>query len=56
MGEREIRVIRISNDEIVRRVDVTGRREDIIEKCMMGMLKNMNQDEYRIEDSDWVKK
>lgn len=53
--KREILVIEISTNEIVKRVDVTGRSEQHIELCMLGMLRNMNQNDYRIEDTDWGK-
>ncbi len=52
---REILVKHIKTGEIVKRIDVTGRSENHIEKCMLGMLINMNQEEYRIEDTDWTK-
>lgn len=53
--KREILVKHIKTGEIVKRVDVTGQSEIRIEKCMLGMLINMNQDDYRIEDTDWTK-
>ncbi len=53
--KREILVKRIKTGEIVSRVDVTGQSERNIDRCMMGMLINMNQDDYRIEDTDWGK-
>lgn len=53
--KREILVKRIKTGEIVNRIDVTGKNESYIEKCMLGMLINMNQEDYRIEDTDWTK-
>ena len=53
---REILVKRMQSGEIVKRVDVTGQSEINIERCMMGMLINMNQEDFRIEDTDWTKK
>lgn len=55
MDKREILVKRIKTGEVVERIDVTGRSEIHIEKCMLGMLINMSQDDYRIEDTDWTK-
>ncbi len=54
-NKREILVKRIKTGEVVKRVDVTGQGERQIEQCMMGMLINMNQEDYRIEDTDWTK-
>lgn len=51
--KREILVKHIKTGEIVKRIDVTGKSEQCIERCMMGMLINMNQEDYRIEDTDW---
>jgi len=52
---REILVKNIHTGEIVKRVDVTYQAEINIEKCMLGMLINMNQEDYIIEDTDWNK-
>jgi len=54
-AKREILVKHIKTEEIVKRIDVTGKSEQHIERCMMGMLINMNQEDYRIEDTDWGK-
>ncbi len=54
-NKREILVLRIFTGEVVKRVDVTGQSENRIERCMLGMLLNMNQEDYRIEDTNWVK-
>lgn len=54
-NKREILVKRIKTGEIVSRVDVTGQSENKVERCMRGMLINMNQEDYRIEDTDWGK-
>jgi len=53
--KREILVKHIKTGEVVKRVDVTGQSENQIERCMRGMLINMNQEDYRIEDTDWGK-
>jgi len=55
MEKREILVKHMKTGEIVNRVDVTGQSEINIERCMRGMLINMNQEDYRIEDTDWTK-
>ncbi len=52
---REILVKHIKTGEVVKRIDVTGHSERMIERCMLGMLINMNQEDYRIEDTDWTK-
>ncbi len=54
-NKREILVKHIKTGEVVKRIDVTGQSEKGIELCMMGMLRNMNQEDYRIEDTDWGK-
>ena len=53
--KREILVKHIKTGEVVKRIDVTGQSESHIERCMRGMLINMNQEDYRIEDTDWGK-
>ena len=53
--KREILVKHIKTGEVVKRIDVTGKSEIHIERCMRGMLINMNQEDYRIEDTDWGK-
>ena len=55
IDKREILIKLIKTDEIVKRIDVTGKSEDHIERAMRGMLINMNQEDYRIEDTDWDK-
>lgn len=52
---REILVKHIKTGEVVKRIDVTGRSENYIERCMRGMLINMNQEDYCIEDTDWTR-
>ena len=54
-NKREILVKHIKTGEIVKRIDVTGQSERNIELYMRGMLINMNQEDYRIEDTDWGK-
>ena len=53
--KREILVKRMNTGEVVKRIDITGQSEINIERCMRGMLINMNQEDYRIEDTDWGK-
>ncbi len=52
-NKREILVKHIKTGEVVKRIDVTGKSENHIERAMMGMLINMNQEDYRIEDTGW---
>lgn len=37
---------------IVKEIDVTGHSERQVEKIMMGMLINMNTEDYFVDDSD----
>ena len=45
-------VKRVADDEVVSTVDVTGRSETQIERIMSGMLRNMNTEEYYIDDAE----
>ena len=47
-----LKVIRISDSEVVDTIDVAGYPSDRVEKVMRGMLINMNTDEYFIDDSE----
>jgi len=49
-GPRELRVVHTATKEVVRRVDVSGKTDQLVQKCMSGMLRNM-ADEYHVEDS-----
>lgn len=54
MNKREILVIDMETNEVIHRVDVTGRSDDHVERAMRGMLINLNE-RCRIEDTDWKK-
>ena len=45
-------VRRIDNNEIVHKVGVSAVGEDYIERVMRGMLRNMNIDDFYIDDSE----
>jgi len=48
---RELRVVRIADGEVVKRIAVSPyKSERHVEKIMMGLLRNMSE-EYRVEDS-----
>ena len=48
--KRELRVVRSKTKEVVHRVDVSGRTDQMVEKVMSGMLRNM-ADGFHVEDS-----
>lgn len=51
MKNRELRVVRRDNNEVVHRVPIAEDKTDAhVEKVMCGMLRNMS-DDYRVEDS-----
>lgn len=52
MAKVQLHVKRLDNDEIVHSVDVTGKNQHRIEKCMLGMLRQMDTDTYYIDDSE----
>lgn len=39
---------------VIEEIDVTGSSERRVEKIMMGMLINMNTEEYFVDDSECV--
>ena len=45
-----------SNDEILlsrlKEIDVTGKSEGAVEKIIRGILRNLNTDEYYVDDSE----
>jgi hypothetical protein len=48
---RELRVVRIADGEVVKRIAISpDKSEHLVEKTMMGLLRNMS-DDYRVEDS-----
>lgn len=48
---RELRVISKVTGEVVKRVSVSGRSEVEVEKILSGLLRNLNRETYRVEDS-----
>jgi curli biogenesis system outer membrane secretion channel CsgG len=51
MKKRELRVVRSKTREVVSRVDVHGKSDRMVERVMSGMLRQMNTDEFHVEDS-----
>jgi hypothetical protein len=49
--KKELLVRKRSDREIVKRVDVSGKSEQMIEKVMSGMLRNMDTDNYFIDET-----
>ena len=47
-----LRVKRFSNNETVRSVGLKNLSERWVEKVMMGMLRNMNSEDFYIDDSE----
>lgn len=43
---------RLSNREIVHSVEVSNPTERKVERVVLGMLRNMNTDEYFVDDSE----
>ena len=41
-----IEIKNIHTGEVVKQIDVTGRSEHSKEKCLMGVLRNLNTDDY----------
>jgi hypothetical protein len=57
MKKRELQVKRLLSpvtgeieDAIVRRIDVTGKNDSYVEKCEMGLLRNMDTDRFWVDD------
>jgi hypothetical protein len=49
---REIRIVRQDDTgEVVRRFDVTGQSDRAVLKIISGVLRNMDVDSFRVEDS-----
>jgi len=48
----KIYIKRISNDEVVKTIDVTGKSERHIGRCVAGILINMDTDNFYIDDSE----
>lgn len=49
-GVRELRVVHTRTGEVVRRIDVTGRPNNLVDKAVNGLLRNMH-DDFHVEDS-----
>lgn len=49
-AKRELRVVNLETREVVHRVDISSKTDRMVERCMMGMLRNMS-DAYYIQDS-----
>jgi hypothetical protein len=50
MEKRELRVVEITTQKVIHKIDVSGKNDRQVEKVMSGMLRNM-ADEFRVEDS-----
>lgn len=50
-SNRELRVVVTHTGEVIHRVDVHGKSDREVEKVLSGMLRNMNHEEYHVEDS-----
>jgi len=50
--EMKIYIRRRSDREVVKEIDVSKRSESFIEKCIRGILRNLNTDEYFVDDSN----
>jgi hypothetical protein len=45
-------VRRLDTRKIVKTLDVTGYSENQVDRIVMGLLRNMNRDEYFVDDSE----
>lgn len=52
--KRELRVVEISTGKVVERIDVSGNSERYVEAVERGLLRNMNREEYCVEDSKYA--
>ncbi len=48
---RELRVVRTATGEVVHRVNITFQTDRFVERCLRGLLTNMNREEFHVEDS-----
>lgn len=48
---RFLEVVEIETGEVVHKVEVTGKSERNIERCEMGMLRNMDTERFFVRDS-----
>jgi len=49
--KKELLVRELGTDRIIHRVDVSTKSNSVIEKVMLGMLRNMDTDKYYIDDT-----
>jgi hypothetical protein len=47
---RHLEVVEIETREVVKRLDVTGRTERDVERCLSGLLRNMS-DRFYVRDT-----
>ena len=52
MKYKYLEIVKDSTQEVVARLDVTGKSEKAIERIEGGMSLNLNHDEYSIRDVD----
>ena len=52
--KRELHVIQLASDGVIKKIDVTGRSDREVKKIMSGMLINMDTDHFRIDDVETV--
>lgn len=45
---KTLQVVELSSGKVVKTLDVRGRSEGYIDKCEMGLLRNMNLDAYSV--------
>jgi hypothetical protein len=48
--KKYIEVVSIETGEVVNRVDVTGKTERYIDKCLCGMLINLDRENYCLRE------
>ena len=51
-AKRFLQFVNTKTGEVARSIDVTGKSERAIERCMSGMLINIGQD-WRVHDTEW---
>jgi len=53
MKKRYLRVKKLETNEEVHKVEITNPTQRKVERVMLGMLQNMNTDNYYIDDDDF---
>jgi hypothetical protein len=48
-----LEVVKDSNDIVVKRIDVTGKSERMIESCVNGLSINLNHSDYSIREENY---